>query len=260
VRDCRVLRVFTRGEAGGNHLGVVTDVAGLDGAAMQDMAAGLGFSETVFLDLTGAVPAARIFTPTTEIPFAGHPLVGAGWVLGTTGPWRRLTCGRGEVPFRVEGDAAWIEVAASREVEEWGSRVGTMAGLPVVARAWMVRLPLRYLLLEVSRARTVAAARPDSSRLAGEEWDGTLLFARTRQGVKARFFAPALGVAEDPATGSAAVALASVLRFVGETEGSMVINQGDEVGSPSAISLAWSGDTVWVGGTVRAGQVRRLAG
>lgn len=260
MRDCQVLRVFTRGEVGGNHLGVVMDVAGLDACAMQEIASGLGFSETVFLDCTRPVPMARIFTPAVEIPFAGHPLVGAGWVLGTMGPWRRLACGIGEVPFRSEGDRTWIEVAISRDLEEVSPAVAAGTGLPVATGAWMVRLPLRYLLLETATAGAVQMARPDYDRLAAEPWEGTLLFARAGQAVKARFFAPALGVpCEDPATGSAAVALASALSFAGEEEGSLVIDQGDEVGAPSRISLWWSGGMVTVGGTVRRAEVRRLS-
>lgn len=260
MRECRVLRVFTRGEAGGNHLGVVTDVDGLDGRAMQAIAAGLGFSETVFLDVSGASAAARIFTPAVEIPFAGHPLVGAAWVLGTLGSGRRLTCGIGEIPFRVEGDRVWIEAAISRDLEEVPPAVAAGTGLPVATRAWMVRLPLRYLVLEAATRELVGAARPDFDRLAVEPWEGTLLFARAAGGVKARFFAPALGVPfEDPATGSAAVALASALAFAGEGEGRLVIEQGDEVGSPSTISLAWAGGRVSVGGTVQVEEVRRLS-
>jgi trans-2,3-dihydro-3-hydroxyanthranilate isomerase len=259
VRECRVLRVFTRGKAGGNHLGVVADPSGLEAAAMQEIAAGLGYSETVFLDCRSAVPAVRIFTPAAEIPFAGHPLVGAAWVLGRTGSGRRLTCGIGEVPFRVEDDRAWIEVAAAREVEAAGGDAASGARLPAAVRAWMVRLPLRYLLLEIPSAAGVGVARPAFSELAEQPWEGTLLFARAGSRVKARFFAPALGVPEDPATGSAAVALASALAFAGERQGSLVIEQGDEVGAPSSISLLWGGGMVSVGGTVRAEEVRRLA-
>jgi len=258
MRACRVLRVFTRGEVGGNHLGVVTDPSGLDGAAMQEIAALLGFSETVFLDCRGAVPTARIFTPAAEIPFAGHPLVGAAWVLAAAGAARRVACGIGEVPFRVEGERAWIEVAASREVEVAAPGAGSVAGLPVAVRSWTVRLPLRYLLLEARSEGMVAAARPDFARLAEQPWEGTLLFARAGSQVKARFFAPAVGVPEDPATGSAAVALASALAFSGEKEGSLSINQGDEAGAPSSIALLWSGGMVSVGGSVRADETREL--
>jgi trans-2,3-dihydro-3-hydroxyanthranilate isomerase len=255
-----VLSVFTRDGAGGNPLGVITEVAGLDGAAMQAIATGLGFSETVFLDSTRpGVPQARIFTPAAEIPFAGHPLVGAGWVLGAGGPSssRRVACGIGEIPFRFEGDRVFIEVPLPREVEPADAAPGR-AGLPEAERAWQVRLPLRYLLLEVGAPEAVAGAAPDFAALAAAPWEGTLLFARSGEAVKARFFAPAVGVAEDPATGSAAVALAGALAHSGEKEGSLTIEQGDEVGAPSRLEVVWGGGIVAVGGGVRRVEVRVL--
>jgi len=261
VRHCYVLRVFTRGDAGGNHLGVVTDVTALDPAAMQEIAAGLGFSETVFLDWTQpGVPRARIFTPAVEIPFAGHPLVGAGWVLATMGPGSagRLACGIGEVAFRQTGDTVWIEVAASREVEPMPLEAAAGSGLPPARRAWLVRLPLRYLVLEAGSAEAVAETRPLWAPLAALPWEGTLLFARAGGSVKARFFAPALGVPEDPATGSAAVALASALSSAGESSGTLAIDQGDEVGAGSRLLVEWGGGMVGVGGSVRRDEVRLL--
>jgi trans-2,3-dihydro-3-hydroxyanthranilate isomerase len=259
VRDCHLLRVFTRGDDGGNHLGVVTDLSGLDGGTMQEIAALLGFSETVFLDGVGpAAPRVRIFTPTVEIPFAGHPLVGAGWLLGTLGEARRLVCDIGEVPFRVAGDSAWIEVALAPQVEEVAPDAAVASGLPEAVWARMVGLPLRYLLLEVSATQVVAEAHPDMAHLAQQHWEGTLLFARSGGQVKARFFAPAAGVPEDPATGSAAVALASALSDSGEREGSVVVDQGDEVGAGSRLLVTWGGNQVAVGGQVRRDGVRSL--
>ena len=94
--DARLLRGsgLHQGRSRGNHLGVVPDVAGLDTGTMQGIASDLGFSETIFLDRTEAIPAARIFTPEVELPFAGHPLVGAAWVLGEieAEPPDRLSC------------------------------------------------------------------------------------------------------------------------------------------------------------------------
>ena len=77
-RPCHVLRVFTRGDEGGNHLGVVVDAIALSTDRMQAIATDLGFSETVFIDWTDTTdhPKVRIFTPADELPFAGHPLVG----------------------------------------------------------------------------------------------------------------------------------------------------------------------------------------
>ena len=78
MRHCYVLRVFTRGGEGGNHLGVVTDTTGLADVTMQAIATALGFSETIFIDWRAVGdPRVRIFTPAAELAFAGHPLVGA---------------------------------------------------------------------------------------------------------------------------------------------------------------------------------------
>ncbi|MEX1125353.1 MAG: PhzF family phenazine biosynthesis protein, partial [Acidimicrobiia bacterium] len=98
-RECQILRVFTREGVGGNHLGVVIDVTGLTTEVMQAITVDLGFSETIFCDLAGDVPTARIFTPGAEIPFAGHPLVGLGWALNDShhGGVDRIRCGIGEV-------------------------------------------------------------------------------------------------------------------------------------------------------------------
>lgn len=256
MRYCRVLRVFTREGRGGNLLGVVTDLAGLDGSSMQGVAASLGYSETVFIDRGPAVPVVRIFTPAAEIPFAGHPLVGAGWALAGLGGGRRLRCGLGEIPFRADAAGAWIEVSLPSGVEV--TAAVPPAGLPAPTRAWVVRLPLRYLLLEVDDAATVSEVETDFGRLAAAPWEGTMVFARAGRQVKARFFAPALGVAEDPATGSAAVALAAALAHAGEREGSLSIEQGDEVGAPSLISVCWSGGVATLGGAVDEDPVRLL--
>lgn len=261
MRRAQVLSVFTREGAGGNPLGVVTDPDGLDGASMQSIAADLGFSETVFLD-RGAegAPRARIFTPAAEIPFAGHPLVGAGWWLGVMegASVRRLVCGIGEVPFRVQGRRSFIEVPLSREVSA-STAASDVAGLPQARRAWEVRLPLRYRLYEAEGPEAVAGATPDFTVLASAPWEGTLVFARSGGVAKARFFAPALGVSEDPATGSAAVALAAALSFSGERDGSLTVDQGDEIGAPSRLEVVWGGGIVAVGGTVRYDGDRMLA-
>lgn len=265
MRHCYVLRVFTRGDVGGNHLGVVTDVTGLEADAMQAIAADLGFSETVFIDRrTEGVPYVRIFTPAAELPFAGHPLVGAAWALGVVEPGAtdRVECGVGEIPFRIEGETVWVDtpmvtdVAAAPE----GPSVAASARLGTNGRCWWARMPIPYLIVEASSADAVAAAEPDfEALLAGPSREATYLFARVGDRVKARFFAAGLGVAEDPATGSAASALAAVLAYEGEPVGQLDIDQGDEVGHPSTIRLAWSAAAASLGGTVRRDEARVLS-
>lgn len=254
MRHCFVLRVFTRDGVGGNHLGVVTDVSGLSHVTMQQVAADLGFSETVFIDWReGGVPRVRIFTPGAELPFAGHPLVGAGWLMNVLGPTpvSRLACTAGEVQVRLEGDIAAIDAPSGERVVRAGDLGDRLAGWvdPVDVRS--VSMPSEYLLVEVADARDVATARPaESGHVMLWAWDG--------DSVKARFFAPDIGIPEDPATGSAAVALAAVLNDAGRGAGSLTIEQGDEVGAPSLIELRWDGTNVSIGGAVVHDETREL--
>jgi len=263
MRSCEVVRVFTRADLGGNHLGVVADPTGLDPGEMQRIATSLAFSETVFLfDREGTGPLVRIFTPAAEIPFAGHPLVGSAWYVAEGGPAEgRLACGVGEIPYRVEGDRARVDTPMVTDVEAAaeGAAIAAEAGLPTTGRTWWARMPIPYLVVEAPSAEEVAAASPDFGvLLSGPAAAACYLFARTAGHVKARFFAADLGVPEDPATGSAAAALAAVLAHEGEPEGLLSIDQGDEIGHPSTIELAWSPAAATLGGTVRHVEERWL--
>jgi trans-2,3-dihydro-3-hydroxyanthranilate isomerase len=253
MRHCYVLRVFTRGDVGGNLLGVVTDVTGLDGDKMQRIAYDLGFSETVFLDWrSGGVPHAHIFTPARELPFAGHPLVGAAWVLGVLGPGvtSSLSCDVGDIPFRVDGDVVWIDAPADQPVSPSSM---PLAGVDVMEQM-MVEMPLPYVVARLDTPEDVGQIAQSPSEGSVYLW----AWEEKEKSVKARFFAAEHGVVEDPATGSAAVALAAVLRGSGMDEGKLEIHQGDEVGAPSSIRLEWSPGAVRVGGTVRHDEVRVL--
>ena len=216
----------------------------------------------MFLDWTRpGVPRARIFTPAAEIPFAGHPLVGAGWVLGAMGPGtaRRVACGIGEIPFRFEGDRVFIEVPLPREVEPADAAPGP-GRPPEAERAWLVRLPLRYLLLEVGAPEAVAGAAPDLGR-AGRGSRGRARCSSPRSGaaVKARFFAPALGVAERTRRrGAPRWPWRRHWRSPGRRRASLTMDQGDEVGAPSRLEVVWGGGIVAVGGAVRRDEVRVL--
>ncbi len=260
MRHCYVVRVFTRGAEGGNPLGVVTDCSGLSSPDMQAIAAELGFSETVFLSWRSLdePPLARIFTPRAELPFAGHPLVGACWVLSVIGPGQvtTLRCGIGDVSLEMEGDVAWVETALDQRVETLNDprAVSKERGLPPARSARRVMMPIPYLLLELNEPSEVASIVLDSGTLD----QGDLLYVcawESRHAVKARFFAPGVGVPEDPATGNAAVALAAVLQARGEPSGRLTVNQGDEVGSPSTIHLTWREGQARIGGTVQMDEV-----
>lgn len=240
-RTVRVLRVFTRDEVGGNLLGVHSGI--LDNDEMQAVAAALGYSETVFLGdpVDGATPT-RIFTPGSELPFAGHPLVGTTWHLAEPGATVALRCGIGIVTGRRsdEGDAS-IDVNYLPQVDD----VDVPAG---ATGAWIAHMPLPYEVHRLADPEAVAAYEPP------DEPDHRLVWAAGDDGhndiVRARFFAYGVGVPEDPATGSAAVALAAVQRHLGRTTGAVTIHQGSEMGCPSRIHLSWTPDLTVVGGSV----------
>lgn len=249
TRACSVLRVFTRDGQGGNHLGVVADLDGLDTAAMQMIATNLGFSETVFIE-EGDPALVRIFTPGMEMPFAGHPLVGAAYHLMESGiEANRLLCGIGEVMIRRDEDVVWVDAPMLHEnAYRDGGTFSRRVGIAKPRSTWRVEMPLDYRLVEVGSVDEVATAAPDTDYFGSAH--GLVLFARDGTQVRMRFFFPEGGINEDPATGSAAVALATRLAAGGEPNGNATIYQGEEIGHPSLIQLQWEGRTASIGGTV----------
>lgn len=253
-RHCYVLRVFTRGEEGGNPLGVVTDRSGLAPEKMQEIATELGYSETIFLDWRDQeIPSVRIFTPAVELPFAGHPLVGMTWTLHQLGPGgpSQIDCGIGRVSIGMDGDRAWVDAPLNQRVTQPGRLDGYDPGSDPLA-VTLVEMPVPYHVVEVADVAAVAGAPVAEEGM-------IFVFARTgAESVHARFFAPGAGVPEDPATGSAAVALAATLRAEGTPSGSVTIAQGEEMGSPSTIQLSWNDSGARIGGTVVRDEVRWL--
>jgi predicted PhzF superfamily epimerase YddE/YHI9 len=184
MADPRVLRVFAdeRGEWG-NRLGVFLDGADVGAAERQAIAAELGFSETVFVEDRDSCRL-RIHTPEVELPFAGHPCVGAAWLLAREGqPVEALRPPAGEVGVRFEGDLTWI---AARP--EWAP--------PFDCR-------------QFATAAEVDALEPPTERANVYAWAWIDQAAGT---VRARSFVPEAGIVEDEATGSAALVLAALLR------------------------------------------------
>lgn len=257
-RSCSVLRVFTRDGAGGNHLGVVDEPGGLDAYAMQQIAAELGFSETVFIE-GGEVPRVRIFTPTMEMPFAGHPLVGAAFHIFESGQTaERIRCGIGDVHIRREGELVWVDAPISPDsAYRDGAGSARSAGIADPVSTWRVEMPLDYRLVEVATAEAVAGVTPGLSGFGAAH--ALTVYARSGEHIRMRFFIPEAGIAEDPATGSAAVALATCFVAAGEPNGTASIHQGEEIGHPSRIELRWEGRTASIGGMVSVDEPRELA-
>jgi len=256
--------VFTRNGGGGNPLGVIPDTTGLDSAAMQAIAGDLHF-ETAFIDWKSeGMPRVRIFTGRKEIPFAGHSLVGVAYVLNQMGPGvSKVMCSVGEVAMEPDPDGSWIVAPdMERPVQEVTSSAAELAssiGMPAGEKAWLVEVPSRLLLIQLPDDSEVAAVRPDLDVIRTQSFaNGIYVFARHGEHVHARLFAPGVGVNEDPASGSAAVALVELLRRQGEPRGSLVIEQGEEMGAPSLIRVRWTEDRIEIGGSVRSEGVRVL--
>lgn len=258
MRHCYVVRVFTIGESGGNTLGVIPDSTGLEATDMQRIAAELGFSETVFINWpAGAVPALRIFTPAAEMPFAGHPLVGTAWVLNAMGPGvDRVSIEIGEVGVRTEGEVVWVSPPPiDQPIREVAVDEAMDLGITSTVRAWRVEVPSDYLIAEIASEADLIGATPDLDAVA-EAVDGLYLF-HGHGPTRSRFFGPRLGVDEDPATGSAAVALCAVARHLGQVSGASQIIQGLP-NSLSEIQLTWNGLSVQLGGRVAMDELRLL--
>jgi predicted PhzF superfamily epimerase YddE/YHI9 len=179
-----VVRVFTTEHGNhGNELGVVEDIA--SAGREQAIAARLGFSETVFLEpVQNGVVSVQIFTPGRELPFAGHPSVGTAW-------WEKhqgrivttLAEKAGDVAVDYEGDLTWITGRA-----EWAPN---------------------FEWTELASPAEVDALQP-TDFAAGEHYLYSWI-DETVGTIRSRMFAPGLGVAEDQATGAAAVALTARL-------------------------------------------------
>ncbi len=255
--------MFTRGDHGGNHLGVVTDISGLDKPTMQLISKELGFSETIFVNaVDGETPFVRIFTPAMELPFAGHPLVGAAWMLSEMGDRRgsSMTCGVGEIRYRSTDGLTWVDTPLVTDVAiaSDGPGIAAEVGLPAPVGAWWAMMPLPYLVLDLGSADAVTGAAPDIPALSAAGAPMTYIIGAEGEDLRVRFFASDAGVPEDPATGSAASALAAVRTFDGEANGSVTIYQGAEIGHPSTIRLDWAPGRASLGGSVRQDETRTL--
>ena len=202
-----VLRVFTgKGGAGGNPLGVFLDGSAVPERDRQGVAADLAFSETVFVEDAGE-GRLRIFTPGTELPFAGHPLVGAAWLLAGEG--REVPVLRppaGEVPVRFEGDLTFISGRP-----EWAP-------------------PFEHVRLG-SPAEVDALTGPPG----GHDLVGAWAWEDEREGrVRVRVFPARLGIEEDEATGAHAVRLAAVVGrgiSIRQGRGSLILAEPQPDGS-----------------------------
>jgi trans-2,3-dihydro-3-hydroxyanthranilate isomerase len=249
-RDFKIADVFTGNPLEGNQLGIFFDGRGLDTEMMLKATREMNFSETVFFlppEHPDADARVRIFTPGGELPFAGHPTLGSAWVIGEVLGKSVVTLelGVGNVPVELEREGDTITFGRmSQPIPTWGPYdrtaevldalgvPGHQPGLPV---EWYRNGPLN-VYVEFPDGEAVAALAPDMGKLARLPINLSC-FAATEDGWITRMFAPALGVAEDPATGSAAGPLAVHLARHGRIKfgEEIQIRQGAQIHRPSVL-------------------------
>ena len=274
----RLCDVFTDRALTGNPLAVFTDARDLDTATMQALAREMNLSESTFVlpGDTDCDARIRIFTPAVELPFAGHPSIGAAWVLaraGTigTGPVRQ-ECAAGLVPVRVDDDGAGIdgghpEVGADLDAAALAAAVGLGPGdIDGTGRPGAAAAGVPFGFLQV-RDGAVARARPDADAIcaATPGLVGLVLFSFDAGPGRAhvRMFAPGAGVPEDPGGGASAVALGVHLVDRGllppDGPSSFTISQGTEIGRPSALRVEVSAENARAVATAVSGAVVAVA-
>lgn len=267
-----ILDVFTERPLGGNPLAVVLEAQGLDDAAMQHITREFNLSETVFV-LPPRDPnhraRLRIFTCAHELPFAGHPTVGAAVALALE---TRLSSGtmlleetvgtlrcevatqgqasrKGNATFIVPRQSVLEEVEVSRQqcadaLSLSLADIGFDAHRPVVASAGVP-----FLFVPVANLTALARARMDEVafiRSLGAFGEAMYLYTIDDEGdadFRSRMFSPGLGIVEDPATGAAAAAFPAVLMDAEarvDAKHRVRIDQGFEMGRPSRINLGFT--------------------
>ena len=260
--------VFTDTPLAGNQLAVFTDARDLDELTMQALALELGFSETVFVlpPREGGTVRVRIFTPVNELAFAGHPCLGAAFVLGA--PLQlgtiALETGSGIVPVELERDPSGRivfgrmtqpvpTVAPYERADEMVAALGISSSvLPVE----VYDNGIRHAYVVLPSKEDVAALRPDMNALLELDLVGALAAAGAGNDWKMRMFSPLDGVGEDAATGSAAGPLACHLGRHGVVPWGeeIEIEQGTEIGRRSTLYARATGlgatiESVEVGGS-----------
>jgi trans-2,3-dihydro-3-hydroxyanthranilate isomerase len=238
--------VFTDRALAGNPLAVFTDGSRLSSETMQALASELNLSETTFLlraegDATARV---RIFTPRRELPFAGHPIVGTAYVIARGAPLHtiRLETGVGPLDVEIEREGNSVVRCVMTQLEpsfapyEDADGLAAALGTPLVGEPVVGDNGIKTLIAPVA---DVSGLEPDLVALARIDVTTISCFAPPADGVvPTRVFAPAVGVPEDPATGSAAGPLAvHVVRRGLLPAGRVVVRQGVEMGRPSRMEV-----------------------
>ncbi|HEX5122108.1 MAG TPA: PhzF family phenazine biosynthesis protein [Rhodanobacteraceae bacterium] len=280
------LDVFSARTGGGNQLGVVVDAAAWSDAAMQAFAAWTDLVETTFV-LPPTSPDAsyrlRIFTPSREIPFAGHPTIGSAHAVldcGIAAPVDgRLIqeCGAGLLPIRIEGEGdtrtLFLQSPTARVLREDPRDEPLLdAALAGATRGALppafVEGGRRWWIAEFADEASLRAWQPDHAAIgrlaAASDSLGVCAFARSTSAdyeVVVRALPAGVGIVEDPASGAANGLIAAWIAHA-EPNGTLArgyrVSQGREIGHDAAIAIRFEGERIWVGGrtqTIVSGRV-----
>jgi len=249
-----LVNVFTKNDKAGNQLAVVFPEKNLSDVHMQDIAKEFNFSETVFID---AYQNLRIFTPKSELPFAGHPSVGAAWTLNHLGiKTHILNLPLGKVKMKASEDGAEITFPGTPTHRDFEGNLSEVLQHCCVKREDVLEEKIKlihvgpeFLLIPLrSRQALKKAVSPMS-------YKGILkvyfVFKEMDELYHVRMFSPLLSVPEDPATGSAACALAYFIKtFEEHSTGRAIVYQGLELNRACEMHLHWN-EEIHLGGKVR---------
>jgi len=253
----RIVNVFAESTLAGNPLAVLDDARGLDDATMQALALQFNLSETTFvLPSTSATARVRIFTPTFEMPFAGHPTLGTAHVVRDVkraGDRVTLEMKAGVIPVEANGDA-WTLEANAPKYHAPAASSADLAAMLGLARDDIHGTPLwvdtgsDQLVIPLASFDAVRRAAPTADALAKHASSGNramaYVFAREADHVLCRFFfRKHTSVVEDPGTGSACANLGGWLLVTGATlPQKLTVDQGEAVGRPCRLGLEVTAD------------------
>ena len=252
----RIVNVFAESPLAGNPLCVFEHGGSLSTETMQALALQFNLSETTFiLPSPDATARVRIFTPTFEMPFAGHPTLGTAHVVRALRGGERVTLQRpaGVIPVEAKGDVWTLDAKAPAHREPNATRdsLASMLGVKadaIVDRPLWVDTGAEQLVIPLASFEAVRSVSPDAQAMLAVASNGAramaYVFAREGDHVLARFFFPKHGaVIEDPGTGSACANLGGWLIATGKTLPQRLrIDQGEAVLRPCRLGLEVTGD------------------
>lgn len=266
-----VYDVFTKEAFGGNQLAVIPDASQIAEEDLQKIAREFNFSETTFIyppEGTEHTAKVRIFTPTMEIPFAGHPLIGTACALAQEGAPQNMVLELGIGPIICQSDGASASFGTTRPLETLcdpdpalvaeALSISTSDLHLKVHPPVMASLGLAFTITEVKNreilsqtAPDIAAIRKGNTRYPSGLDFAQFVYARLGNTLYARMFAPLDNIPEDPATGSASATTAALLAQIEGRDLDLTIRQGLEMGRPSEIAVSVRDNRITVAGHAR---------